>query len=138
MGASVVFTNLDPFSHNVLGSNGAWGSFQEMTFDESSTYSFERAGVFPYVCKLHPGMTGAIVVGAAADGARGVAILRSSPATPIPASPAGAVSRRTPAAGPASSWDGWKLLAVSALLVVVVLGRLLVEQRRALTARSGT
>ena len=32
-----------------------------------ATYAFAEAGVYPYVCTVHPGMVGTIVVGDAAD-----------------------------------------------------------------------
>jgi plastocyanin len=61
-GKTVTWTNLDP-AHTVLGANGTWGSFAIIRFDKTATYRFARRGVYPYVCTLHPGMVGAIVVG---------------------------------------------------------------------------
>jgi hypothetical protein len=33
----------------------------------SVSYSFDEAGVYPYVCTWHPGMVGAVVVGDATE-----------------------------------------------------------------------
>jgi plastocyanin len=68
VGARVTFSNGDPFAHTVLGANGAWGSFEELGFEQSQTYRFGHAGVYSYVCTVHPGMSGAIVIGDPAAG----------------------------------------------------------------------
>jgi plastocyanin len=60
-GQTVTWVNRDPFSHTVMGANAVWGSFSEVAW--SVTYRFVHAGVYPYVCTIHPGMVGAIVVG---------------------------------------------------------------------------
>jgi plastocyanin len=63
VGESVTFVNQDPFTHNVVGWNGTWGRYDELGQGEGYTHTFARGGVYPYACYLHPGMTGAIVVG---------------------------------------------------------------------------
>jgi plastocyanin len=61
-GAPVTFVNLDAgLTHNVLG-NG-WGHYDDMTKGDAFTATFAEAGVYPFACSYHPGMTGAIVVG---------------------------------------------------------------------------
>jgi plastocyanin len=62
-GQKVTFENLDPWAHNVQGASVSWGSWNELTFGKPVTYRFVRAGVYPYLCSLHPGMLGAVVVG---------------------------------------------------------------------------
>ena len=62
-GQTVTWVNRDPFSHTVMGANAVWGTFGELASRRSVTYRFVRAGVYPYVCTIHPGMVGAIVVG---------------------------------------------------------------------------
>jgi plastocyanin len=62
-GQAVTFTNRDAFAHTVSGANVVWGSFDSLTFGKPVTYRFERPGVYPYFCAIHPGMVGAIVVG---------------------------------------------------------------------------
>jgi plastocyanin len=62
-GQAVRFTNLDLFPHTVQGASVSWGSWDALGGDRSVTYTFKRSGVYPYVCTVHPGMVGAIVVG---------------------------------------------------------------------------
>ena len=62
-GDEVTWTNGDPTRHNVLGSNAAWGSYESLRRNATTTNVFSRAGVYPYVCTWHPGMSGAVVVG---------------------------------------------------------------------------
>ena len=62
-GDTVTWTNRDPATHNVAGANMAWGSFEQLRRKRSVSYEFPKAGVFSYVCSLHPGMVGTVVVG---------------------------------------------------------------------------
>lgn len=62
-GQDITWTNRDEAPHVVAGANVAWGSFEQFLRGQSVTYRFARAGVYPYVCSLHPGMVGAVVVG---------------------------------------------------------------------------
>jgi plastocyanin len=109
-GGEVTFTNEDGFPHNVLGANGAWGSFARLGGGKARAYALEEPGVYPYVCSWHPGMVGAVVVG---DGAAAQA---------VPAEPAGLTRAGSVEAG--SSASGWKAVAVAAggFLVLIVLG----------------
>jgi plastocyanin len=61
---TVTFVNADTESHSVGGANGTFGDAHAVipSGDEVS-FTFDREGVYPYVCILHPGMAGAIVVG---------------------------------------------------------------------------
>jgi plastocyanin len=121
-GTRVTFTNLDPMQHDVLGANGAWGSFEPLRFDGSRSYRFGNAGVYPYVCTLHPGMVGTVVVGPAGAGAG-----TTSAVVPLDAGPARYVAGGQPEPAP----DGWKAVAVAIPLVVVLTGLVLAERRRA-------
>jgi plastocyanin len=61
-GTDVTFVNADfGIIHNVSG-NG-WGHFEDMDKGDAFTATFDGAGVYPFACQYHPGMTGAIVVG---------------------------------------------------------------------------
>ena len=60
-GATVTFVNKDPFAHNVTA-NG-WGHFDNLAPGDSFTASFNAVGTYPFACTIHPGMSGAIVVG---------------------------------------------------------------------------
>jgi plastocyanin len=62
-GDTVTWTNLDPTFHNVGGANMAWGSFERIRTDRSVSYSFSAPGVYSYVCSVHIGMVGTVVVG---------------------------------------------------------------------------
>jgi plastocyanin len=61
-GATVTFENLDGMPHTVTGAVYIFGDMDEFSTGERS-FSFDEEGIFPYVCVLHPGMAGAIVVG---------------------------------------------------------------------------
>lgn len=62
-GESVTFVNRDDYPHTVTGV-GPWGTgFEEMDGGEAIGVTFERDGVYVYTCILHPGMSGAVVVG---------------------------------------------------------------------------
>jgi len=74
VGASVKFVNGGEFTHLITGANQAWGSRDvEIRPGKAVSYTFDTAGVYPYACALHRGMSGVIVVGdgtaAAAAGA---------------------------------------------------------------------
>lgn len=86
-GQAITWTNRDEAPHVVAGANVAWGSFEQFPRGQSVTYRFARTGVYPYVCSLHPGMVGAVVVGdgnspgaaAGTDPGIGVTRLRAVP-----------------------------------------------------------
>lgn len=62
LGAPVTFANTDlGVTHNVGGNQ--WGHFEDMIEGDAFTVTFDEAGVYPFACNYHPGMTGAIVVG---------------------------------------------------------------------------
>jgi plastocyanin len=68
-GTEVTFYNGPEYTHLITGANQVWGS-REVEVLPSSTvsYTFEEAGIYPYACALHVGMSGAIVVGDVASG----------------------------------------------------------------------
>ena len=63
----VTFTNLDPMAHNVAPAGWGWGHIDDIPEGGSFATTFEEAGVYPYACSLHPGMTGAVIVGRTAE-----------------------------------------------------------------------
>lgn len=99
VGATVTFFNGPGFTHLITGANAEWGSRDvELKPDASVSYRFGKAGVYPYACALHRGMSGTIVVG---DAAGGAAVASAQP-TQSPASAAAPISDEPPS-GPTST-----------------------------------
>ena len=64
VGTEVTFSNGSDFSHLITGANQEWGSPDvELQPGQKLSHTFDAAGIYPYACVLHPGMSGAIVVG---------------------------------------------------------------------------
>jgi plastocyanin len=71
-GSTVTFFNGPDLTHLITGANAEWGSRDvEVKPGAEVSYRFDKAGIYPYACALHRGMSGTIVVGdlAAAVGA---------------------------------------------------------------------
>jgi plastocyanin len=60
VGATVTFTNGDEMLHAL---SGVGMGYDELSTGDTVDRTFDRAGVYPYMCHLHPGMTGAVLVG---------------------------------------------------------------------------
>lgn len=61
VGTTLTWTNLDIIPHNVTADDSSFAS-ENFTRDKTFSYTFEEAGVFPYVCTLHLSMTGTVTV----------------------------------------------------------------------------
>src|SRR5919106_2615548 len=61
-GDTVTWVNRDPVPHTVTGANRAWGSYDKLKADKRLSYTFDRAGTYPYYCVYHLGMVGTVVV----------------------------------------------------------------------------
>ena len=61
VGDTVAWVNSDPFPHNVSSAAGGFRS-GDLDPDRRWTYRAEKPGTFPYVCTLHPGMSGTLTV----------------------------------------------------------------------------
>jgi amicyanin len=61
VGDTVTWTNKDSVDHNVTADNG---EFKSDNLAQGSTFSFTftKAGSYPYHCTIHPYMTGTVVV----------------------------------------------------------------------------
>lgn len=61
VGATVTWTNRHGARHDVVAADG---TFESPLFGEGETFSFTftAAGEYPYVCTIHPGMEGTIIV----------------------------------------------------------------------------
>ena len=60
-GATVTWTQNDRMPHNVIASNGAFGS-DTLTGGQQFSKTFDEAGTYGYYCSLHPSMRGEVVV----------------------------------------------------------------------------
>ena len=61
VGTTVTWTNRDDIPHTVVSTDGVFKSRVQDT-DEEFSYTFTKAGIYPYFCSVHPKMTGKIVV----------------------------------------------------------------------------
>jgi plastocyanin len=62
VGQTVTWVNKDSVQHNVTTQSGA--SFKSKNFGQGGTYAFKvtKPGTIKYVCTLHPGMDGTLIV----------------------------------------------------------------------------
>jgi plastocyanin len=61
VGATVTWINRDDIPHTVVSTDGVFKSKVRDT-DEKFSYTFAKAGTYPYYCSVHPKMTGQVVV----------------------------------------------------------------------------
>jgi plastocyanin len=61
VGSTVTWTNRDDIPHTVVSNEGVFKS-KVLDTDERFSYTFVKAGRYPYFCSIHPKMTGAVVV----------------------------------------------------------------------------
>ena len=61
VGATVTWTNRDDIPHTVVSTDGLFNSKVRDT-DEKFSYTFAKAGMYPYYCSVHPKMAGKVVV----------------------------------------------------------------------------
>jgi plastocyanin len=61
VGTTVTWTNRDDIPHTVVSTEGAFKS-KVLDTDEKFSFTFSKAGVYPYFCSIHPKMTGKVVV----------------------------------------------------------------------------
>ena len=61
VGDTVTWVNEDAPQHDVVADNG---EFKSDLFDKGQSFSFTfgKAGTYPYHCSIHPGMTGTVIV----------------------------------------------------------------------------
>ena len=134
VGTEVQFLNADMVGHEVVGANLTWGHHEKIlgTGDQLGV-TFAKAGIYPYTCMIHPGMSGAIVVG---DG-KSAAVAPPAAAPPAAASAAAVVAPVQPAADPAPNPASATSLAVlpavlglALLALVAALGATVTMRRR--------
>lgn len=61
VGTTVNWTNRDDIPHTVVSTEGAFKS-KVLDTDEKFSFTFSKAGSYPYFCSIHPKMTGKVVV----------------------------------------------------------------------------
>ena len=61
VGTTVTWTNSDDSPHTSVSTDGVFKS-KVLDTDEKFSYTFTKAGTYPYYCTIHPKMTGTIVV----------------------------------------------------------------------------
>ena len=61
VGTTVTWTNHDDIPHTIVSTEGAFKS-KVLDTDEKFSFTFSRAGSYPYFCSIHPKMTGKVVV----------------------------------------------------------------------------
>jgi plastocyanin len=60
-GTTVTWINRDDIPHTVVSTEKIFKS-KVLDTDEKFSYTFTRAGEYPYFCSIHPKMTGKVVV----------------------------------------------------------------------------
>src|SRR5438034_11786069 len=60
VGATVTWTNRDDIPHTSISTDGVFKS-KVMDTNETFSYTFAKAGTYPYYCSIHPKMTGQVV-----------------------------------------------------------------------------
>ena len=61
VGTSVTWTNRDDIPHTVVSDDKRFKS-KVLDTDEKFSYTFDKPGMYPYFCSVHPKMTGKVVV----------------------------------------------------------------------------
>jgi plastocyanin len=61
VGTTVTWTNRDDIPHTVVNTDKLFKS-RVLDTDEKFSFTFSKAGTFPYFCSIHPKMTGKVVV----------------------------------------------------------------------------
>ena len=124
VGTEVQFVNADMVGHEVVGANLTWGHHEKILgTGDTLGVPFAKAGIYPYACMIHPGMTGAIVVGDALSAA-------VPPVAPAPAGAADAAPASTSSTSSTSFGSLPAVLGLAVLAVVAVLGASIGTRRR--------
>jgi plastocyanin len=132
-GEAVTFRNDGDIPHLVTGANATWGD-RDVQLDpgKAVAYTFTEPGVYPYACTLHPGMSGAIVVGD--GGASLAAALATTNGAGDGSANGGTTAAVTPAAQPAGP-DPLVVAAVAALVGATLALAVVLVAARARTRR---
>jgi len=61
VGQTVTWDNYDGVDHQVVSDSGLFSS-QPLPQNGEYSYTFTKAGTYPYHCQIHPTMTGTVIV----------------------------------------------------------------------------
>ena len=61
VGTTVSWANRDDIPHTVVSTDGVFKS-KVLDTDEKFSFTFSKAGSYPYFCSIHPKMTGKVIV----------------------------------------------------------------------------
>jgi len=61
VGTTVTWTNRDDIPHTVVSTDKVFKS-KVLDTDEKFSFTFSKAGTYPYFCSIHPKMAGSVVV----------------------------------------------------------------------------
>jgi plastocyanin len=87
VGGTITWTNDDYLPHAVNGTGfDATDPYTSINPGTRVSHQFNIAGIYPYMCYVHPGMAGIVVVGDVALGGGGSATTNATIAAPVPAS----------------------------------------------------
>lgn len=128
---SITFVNRSDMAHNVTANQ--WGHFEDILGGDAFRASFAEPGVYPFACSIHPGMSGAIVVGDGRGAGSGEAVTVEPIAVPDAASefdPADPPTEVVAATTPASSSQAVGWLGGGALGLAAGVGIGLTARRR--------
>ncbi|MFN2383684.1 MAG: plastocyanin/azurin family copper-binding protein [Gemmatimonadota bacterium] len=62
VGGTVTWRNGSPVDHNVTSTTGAFAASPTLPPNATFQVTFPQAGIFPYVCTIHEGMSGSVTV----------------------------------------------------------------------------
>ncbi len=62
VGATVTWVNQDDVPHNIVSSEGKTLKSPVLDTDQKFSYTFAKAGTYPYYCGIHPKMTAKVIV----------------------------------------------------------------------------
>lgn len=62
VGTTVQWTNRDDIPHTVVSDDKTTFKSKALDTDDKFSFTFTKAGTYPYFCSIHPKMTGKVVV----------------------------------------------------------------------------
>jgi Copper binding proteins, plastocyanin/azurin family len=106
-GTTVDWVNRDGLEHTVTATGDAFDS----TLQDGQGFRrrFDASGVFPYYCRIHPGMVGVVLVG---DG---------RPSAPVVTGVAGVAAGSAPPAAGRGHHSGWLDLTIGGLIIAAAM-----------------